>query len=404
LSVIEKAESYVPDTTTQPGETDHYEVGVVDGAVSAESLLALVKAHLPTIRFHAVARDAGPTVLTALDAVILPGDLGARLDELLKGTAGAVKTLVVLEDTSISASRRLFSLGATDILPAPLTESSLILSLERLIRAAPPAASKSRSEGSVVAMLKAGGGVGATFLATQTAAHLARRNEGLVCMADLDIQFGTVAEYLDGGQSVTATDVIANPAAFSDTTLATALLEHASGCRIMGAPKDVAPLESLTISHVETVISSLRRTFATTLVDLPSVWTQWSYRALQMSDRIVLVTNLSVPHIQIIKRQMRLLTAQKLDDKPLVLVLNAVTADQLSALPVKVAEKAIGRSFDLVIADDARTANLAVNQGVEIQDIKRGTKIAGSIAQLASLAVSGTPATAASGGFNLKFW
>ena len=397
-------DSYVPDSNTQFPAVEHFEIGVVDGSVMDGGVLASVAAHLPAVRFRQIDRSAAPAAMAGLDALILPGDLGPRLDTLLAETVGRIKTVVALEDTSIGASRRLFSLGATDILPAPVTESALILSMERLIRTLPPAEPKPRSEGSMVAMLKAGGGVGATFLGSQIAAHLARRNEGLVCMADFDIQFGAVAEYMDASQSLTAVDVISNPAAFAETALAAALVEHASGCRILGAPKDVTPLESINAAHVETLAASLRRTFATTVVDLPAVWTQWSYRALQLSDRIVLVSHLSVPHMQLIKRQLRVLTAQRLDDKPVMLVLNAVTADQLSSLPVKVAEKAIGRSFDLVIASDERTANLTVNQGVEINDVKRGSKLAASVAQLASLAATGAPATGASGSLNLKFW
>ena len=356
------------------------------------------------MRFQPISGDAPPALIKTLDALIIPGDLGPRLEGLLTETAALVKTIVVLEDTSIAASRRLFSLGATDILAAPLTESSLILSLERLIRTSTPPVSTPRPDGSVISMLKAGGGVGASFLASQMAAHLARRNTGRVSIADLDIQFGAVAEYLDVAQSLTAADIITNPAAFSETALLNALVEHGSGCRILGAPKDVTPLESLGAAHIETLVSSLRRTFAVSLLDLPSVWTQWSYRALQLSDRIVLVTHLSVPHMQMVRRQLRLLAAQKLDDKPLTLVLNAVTGDQLAALSVKSAEKAIGRSIDLVIAEDARTANLAVNQGVEIPYVRRGAKIAVSIESLCSLVTDETPAPTNSGGLNLKFW
>ncbi len=404
MSVIEKMDSYVPDSNTHHPDADRFEIGVIDGAVPNEGLLASVAAHLPAARFRRIDRSASAVAISGIDALILPGDLGPRLDALLAETVDRIKTVVVLEDTSIGASRRLFGLGVTDILPAPVTESALILSLERIIRTIPPAEPKPRSEGSVVAMLKAGGGVGATFLASQVAAHLGRRNEGLVAIADLDIQFGTVTDYMDAAQSLTAIDILSNPAAFTDVALAAALTEHASGCRILGAPKDVTPLETLSTSHVETMVGSLKRTFGTTLVDLPAVWTQWSFRTLQLSDRIVLVSHLTVPHMQMIKRQLRVLAAQRLDDKPLVLVLNQVTSDQLSALSVKVAEKAIGRAFDLVIGDDDRAANMAVNQGVEVNEVKRGSKLAASIAQLASLAATGAPAVAAGGGLNLKFW
>jgi len=311
---------------------------------------------------------------------------------------------VVLEDVGVANSRRLLSLGAADILAAPLTESALTLSLERIMRGSVTTPGRPRSEGTVVAMMKAGGGVGASFLASQMGALLARQDGARVAIADMDIQFGVISEYLDTDPSFTVADIIGNAAAFSEASFSSALAEHKSGCRILGAPKDVTPLESVTPAHVETMILGLRKAFATTLVDLPSDWTQWSYRALQMADRIVLVTQLSVPHMQLVKRQLRVMAAQRLDQKPIHLVINAASSDQLASLPVKVAEKAIGRTFDLVIPEDRRTASLATNQGVEIGEVKSGSRLAAAIGQLAGLATTGSPATSASAGFKIKFW
>jgi len=384
--------------------TGHFEIGVMEGAIANQGVLASVVAHLQSAHFTPVGRDAAPEVIASLDVVILPADLGPRLESLLAEMAGRTKTVVVLEDTSIGASRRLFGLGATDILPAPVTESALILSLERIMRTGPSPAASPAPTGTIVAMLKAGGGVGATFLATQVAAQRARQNAGLVCGADFDIQFGSMAEYLDVGPTLSATDIIGNPGAFSDQALAKALIQHPSGCRIMGAPKDVTPLEVLSAEHADAIIAGLKRSFATTIIDLPAVWTQWSYRTLQLCDRIILVSHLSVPHMQLIKRQLRVLVAQKLDDKPLTLVLNAVSKEQLETLPLKTAETAVGRPFDLVIPMDERTANLAVNQGLELNAVKRGAKITTAVDQLASLATTGVLAPAQNTGFNIKFW
>ena len=236
------------------------------------------------------------------------------------------------------------------------------------------------------------------------AAALGRQDPGRVCVADLDIQSGLVSDYLDADRTFTVADVIGNVAAFGEATVSTALVEHTSGCRILGAPKDVTPLESLTTAHIDTIVGGLRRAFSTTLIDLPPAWTLWSFRALQMADRIVLVTQLTVPHMQLVKRQLRVLAAQKLDHKPIHLVVNAVSADQLAALPLKAAEKAIGRSFDLVIPEDRRTAGLATNQGVELNEVKTASKLGAGIGQLASLVTTGNLAAPATGGLKLKFW
>lgn len=403
MSVIGKMDSHVPETAHQNPANPQYEIGVVEGTGASDTMLISVAAHIPTARFRVVGLDELRGGNHGLDAVIVPGSLGAQVDGLLAAAADSLRIIVILEDPSVANSRRLLSLGAADILAAPVTEPALTLSLERIMRAGPTVA-RPRSEGTVVALLKAGGGVGATFLATQMAAGLGRQDPGRVCIADLDIQSGLVSDYLDADQSFTVADVIGNAAAFSEASVSSALVEHKSGCRILGAPKDVTPLETVTTAHVDTIIGGLRGAFSTTLLDLPPAWTLWSFRALQMADRIVLVTHLSVPHMQLVKRQLRVLAAQKLDHKPIHLVVNAASADQLAALPLKVAEKAIGRNFDLVIPEDRRTAGLATNQGVELNEVKTSSKLGTGVSQLASLVSTGNLAAPTTGGLKLKFW
>src|SRR5262249_38043065 len=84
---------------------------------------------------------------------------------------------------------------------------------------------------------------------------------------------------------------------------------------------------------------------------------------------------LSVAHIHAVKRQLRVLAGQGLGDTPVVLVCNAVTADQQSQVSLKAAERALGRSFDVVAPEDRRVVNSATNEGLEIAAVRRGTQI-----------------------------
>ena len=98
---------------------------------------------------------------------------------------------------------------------------------------------------------------------------------------------------------------------------------------MLAAPRQLTPLDALTPqSGIESLVGGLRRDFALTIIDLPSVWTPWTNRALQLADRIVLVTQLSVPHVHLVRRQMNVLSLQKLDDRPLLLVCNALSSEQ----------------------------------------------------------------------------
>ena len=204
-----------------------------------------------------------------------------------------------------------------------------------------------------------------------------------VCLADLDLQFGAAAFYLDLGDAVTISDCLSAGVALAETPFNAQLAAHRTGVRVLAAPRELTPLEFITPPIVDALFDGLRKNFALTMIDLPSVWTAWTNRALQLADRIVLVTNLSVPHTQLVRRQMAVFNTQLLSDKPLILVCNAMDSEQRASVSLKAAEKAIGRPFDVVVPADERVMNGAINQGVQLSAIKRKTKLEKAVGELA---------------------
>jgi pilus assembly protein CpaE len=378
-------------------------IGVVQGALGdGGQLAASMSALFPQVVFEALEPALGlqETFSLGFDVVVAPAqrETVETLCRHLRDVGPGGKVIVVLRDADVQTTRRLMQEGAADVLPHPVTEPALALSLERLLASQPNRPDDGGKSGEVVSILKAGGGVGATSIAAQTGAILAERRDGLVCLADLDIQFGAAGVYLDMTEAVTIADLLQSGASLTEAPLSTALGAHRSGLRLLGAPRDLMPMEALSASHAGDLVKGLRRDFALTLVDLPSVWTAWTHRVLSASDRIVLVTHLSVPHVQLVKRQLHMLAAQKLDDRPLTLVCNAPSAAQAASLPLKTAERAIGRPFDVIVPLDERHMTAATNQGVALSDIRRGAKAEKALVQLAdtvSAGVIAAPAPAA---------
>ena len=361
------------------GNAQSLTLGIAPGALSTEQVAGMA-ALFPAIQFEFL--NESRNAPGELDILFLAVD-GAAPDQIeeavrqCKLNPGAPQAVFVLHHADLSNTRALLQSGAVDVLPAPVSETALALCLERLAARGKPSRGTPRAAGQLVAVLKAGGGVGATALAVQAAIMASARagEPGRVCFADLDLQFGSAALYLDMADALTVTDCLAVGDVLGDTQFATALAAHGSGVRLLGAPRDITALDALTPQLTDALLTALRRDFALTIADLPSVWTAWTYRALQMAARIVLVTRLSVPHVHLLRRQLNLLALQKLDAIPLTLVCNAVNNDRQDWLSIRAAERAIGRAFDIVIPEDARVMEAACNQGLEIGAIRRGTKL-----------------------------
>lgn len=359
-------------------------VAVIEGALGGVERLASLAALFPHVEFETISSNqssAGRGLFDVIVIAIMAEKAEAAIQWLHSLPKGS-KAVVILHEADVLTTRRLMREGAADVLPAPASEPTIALSLERLFTA-PLAASDPSSHSEVVALLKAGGGVGATSLGVQATALLAARECGQVCFADLDLQFGAGAAYFDLPDAISIVDCLSAGASLADTPFASALGSHKSGARLLAAPQEIVGLESVSPLHVDALIQGLRRDAALTIVDLPGAWTTWTNEVLRLSDRIVIVTHLTVPHIQMVKRLTRMLALQQLDHVPVLLVCNALSRDQQASLSVKAAERALGQDFDVLIPEDRRTMTAAINQGVLVGDVRRGTALEKAISLFA---------------------
>jgi len=350
---------------------------------------AALREQFPHVSFQPMAGRWTSPSLAGADVLMVSAD-AARAGDIeslcanLRDSGHAEQVIVLLQNADLTVTRRLVREGVFDVLPAPVSDSSLVVSLERLLTRFEAQAAQPRSGSEVIAFLKAGGGVGATSLAVQLATIFATRERGLrVCLADLDVQSGSAAVYLDVQNTVTMSQVLAAGKDLSEIRFSEALSAHASGVRVLGDPQEFMPLEALTPAIVENLVSALRREFDIVLIDLPSAWTAWTDRALRCADRIVMVTHLSVPHTHLTRRQLKVMASQGLDAVPLTLVCNAVGGAAPAGVSIKAMEKAIGHAFDAVLPDERKLMDEAINQGVAIASIRRGTKLEKALVALA---------------------
>ena len=264
-------------------------IGVVDGALGEVERMAALAALFPHVAFESVGPAWPERVPGRIDILIVAVESSSRVEmddavRRLKGMPATTKVMVVLRNADVINTRRLAREGAADVLPAPASEPAFALSLERLLTRETSNPAAARRSGQVVALLKAGGGVGATALGVQVAAMLSTRagDSAHICFADLDPQFGSAALYLDLREPMTIAECLAAGAALADTNLAAAFAKHKSGVSVLAAPREMMALEAITVPLIDTFVSGLRRDFVLSILDLPSVWTTWTNHALQL--------------------------------------------------------------------------------------------------------------------------
>ena len=370
------------------------------GAPSAE-----ICAQFPQVEFSPLAGPWASGSLSGADLLVARADAadGGTVDRVVKNlrdSGAGSRVVVVLASPDLDTTRRLIREGASDVLAEPVSEVALGAALDRLVGRLERDGPSSEGAGHVISVLKAGGGVGATATATQMAAILADGGRRKVCVADLDVQFGQAALYLDVRPTISMAQVMSASADLGEMHFSASLPAHPSGARVLAAPPEFTPLETLTAEAVDGLLAALRREFELVVLDLPSAWTAWTYRALRQSDHIVLVTQLSVPHAHLVRRQLQLLETQRLDDIPLSLFCNRLSPDNAAGVSVRSVEGALGRPFDVVAPEERKLMGEAINQGVALSMLRRGTKLEKALIQLADRAA---PARAAQTRTGRKF-
>ena len=226
----------------------------------------------------------------------------AGLERLAADLNGQAAVAVTCPRPSVDALRRLMRLGIVDVLPQPIAAADLQAICRAVVRRSGSQPGGGRLAAKVAAFLKAGGGVGATTLATQMAcAAAAEATE--VCLIDLDIQFGSAALQLDLPQQSSVLDLLASTEPMDGSMLRLAAARHACGVDLLPAPTPLAPLESIEAAAVLRLLEAAGAEYGLLIVDLPQAWTGWTRTVLAASDAIILVIELSLPSVHHARRQ-----------------------------------------------------------------------------------------------------
>ncbi|MGW2562444.1 AAA family ATPase [Streptomyces sp. NPDC001514] len=158
--------------------------------------------------------------------------------------------------------------------------------------------------GTVVTVSGAKGGVGTTLTAVQLA--LAARASGMnTALADMDLQAGDVASYLDVQFRRSIVD-LAGIQDISPRVLQDAVFSHQTGIGLLLAPGEGERGEEVNDRAVRQIVSALRNRYEVVIIDCGTQMNGANAAAIEMADITVLVTTPDVVAVRAAKRMVRL--------------------------------------------------------------------------------------------------
>lgn len=249
----------------------------------AEALAFFAQPEARSLEFIALALDAEDEENIGLVSEVISQ---AKLLE--------IRVLLIAEDLTPTALHQLLRQGADEFVPYPIPDNELKAAIKRLETHSHQAnttltgknqlQSGSSREGAVIVVHGLAGGVGATTMAVNLAWELATtdgENSPSVCLLDFDLQFGSVATYLDLPKREAILEMLTDTENMDEEVFGHALLKFEDRLQVLTAPEDMVPLDLVSNEDMERVISLARSHFDYVIIDMPSTLVQWSETVLQ---------------------------------------------------------------------------------------------------------------------------
>lgn len=272
--------------------------------------------------------------------------------------------------------------GAKEFLSSPLNLEDFMAALDRIRNVAGGSRDGGRKGCRIITIVGASGGVGCTSLAINLSAILAGTPGNSVALIDLDLALGDADVWLDIIPDYTIQDVADNVTRLDYSLLKRSLTQHASGAFLLPRPVQMDSIAPMSAEQLQRVIALLKATFTHLIVDVSKSFTQLDVASMEVSDQILIVTQLDLPCLRNVVRINQFLEERELGGKVKVVV-NRVGLED-SQISLNKALETIGREVYWQIPNDYAVVVESRNNGVPLITEFPRAKITRAMQQLAA--------------------
>ena len=295
----------------------------------------------------------------------------------LMGRVGLRTPVIVLTDSFDDALARWFlQIRVADFLRKPIEVREVLRACVRALQAGSDIPGGS---GQILSFLPAAGGVGTTTLAIETAMlllHEGPRNGGSTCLVDLDFRSGVCADYLDLEPRLDLEEFRSQPERLDLQLLEVMLSKHPKGLTVVAARGRPAQSPDLAPAVVTRLLDLVSQRFENVVIDLPRAWEPWTDQVLLGSNRVYVVTDMTVPGLRL-GRRLAVALKDRLEEVRPRVVVNRFEQQMLFGTGLRRAdvERALEGHLEGVISNNYKLVREAIDRGVPLEDIKAGSNV-----------------------------
>src|SRR5215470_380463 len=337
-----------------------------------------------TVAMNASQLDAEPATVIVIDMdAASPVELEA-LRALMERIGGGPPVVVVTQSFDANVARQLLQMRVADFMVKPVQPVDLVRTCARVVQSG--SQDEQQAEAEIFTFLPAVGGAGVTTLAIQTALILLNSNPKArpsTCLVDLDFQHGACADYLDIEPRLDLKEIEPRPERLDRQLLEVMLSYHSSGLAVIAAPNRPAEMRTFDPDMVTRLLDLAASHFNYVVIDMPRTWFSWTDSVLLGSNKLFIVSEMTVPGLRHAKQLVAAIKERLGDGPNPQVIVNRFTQRMFdSGLRRGDLAQTLGDAFLSAIPNDYALVREAIDRGVPLDEVKPGNKITAELKKL----------------------
>jgi pilus assembly protein CpaE len=283
--------------------------------------------------------------------------------------------------------------GAREFIIHPINKDELVGAVKKILQARKEASPDALFSSKMVTVFGAKGGSGATTVAVNLASLLARNAKADSVVIDLNFQFGDAALLLNVKNRCSLLDLAGQIDRLNVSQLPVLLPKTSDGVSLVSGPPRIEEAESITCAHLEQILMAVRSAFPFIVVDAARALNDFTVKAMDESDHVLLVATPDVPSVYNTTRCLELFQKMGYDRDKVLIALNRCNGvDELDPSAIEDLLK-YPVSWRLPKHDFNAMAD-AVNKGVPVTRLLPNSKLSQNLAKMAQHLGGGAKPTA----------
>lgn len=314
-------------------------------------------------------------------------DISSNVDwalNIIEKLTHQLKDIIIFvssEESNLEIAVRAMRAGAREFFKRPLNSGELITALEKarehiLVQVSGVAL------GSIFTIFSNKGGIGKTTIATNLAVILQELSKKRVALVDLNLQLGDLSTFLDIQPSYDISYIVKNINRVDEGFLLSTMekLEDHE-LYILADPPYAEQAEDISSEQINTVLTVLKSIFDYVIIDTTSSFDSKTLAALDLADRILLVSMINLPCIRNTQRCLDLFSRLNYPKEKVNILVNRYLPNE--EITLEDVSDTLEHPIFWTIPNNYFTVMSAINRGIPINKIEEDANITKNFIQLA---------------------